>query len=148
MKKTSGEIAAVHLLLTLALLALALAGARLYGRTLEIRQGNTQLRGAMGYIQSQLGAAGLTQAVLRPGPEGTMLCIPQGDTDYETRIFAWEGQLYSQFAAKSAAVDVSDAQALCPAGDFSLSAREGLLEIHAEGKTGYAWCRGGIRDET
>ena len=51
-----------------------------------------------------------------------MLCIPEGASDYETRIFAWEGQLYSQFAAKDAAVDLSDSQALCELSAFSLTA--------------------------
>ena len=85
---------------------------------------------------------------LRQGPEGVMLCIPEGASDYETRIFAWEGQLYSQFAAKDAAVDLSDSQALCELSAFSLTARGALLEIRADGKTGFAWCRGGIRNET
>ena len=77
-----------------------------------------------------------------------MLCIPERASDYETRIFAWEGQLYSQFAAKDAAVDLSDSQALCELSAFSLTARGALLEIRADGKTGFAWCRGGIRNET
>lgn len=90
----------MNLLLALALLVLALAGARLYGRTLDIRRENTRLRSAVGYIQSQVGAAGYSRVALRQGPEGVMLCIPEGASDYETRIFAWEGQLYSQFCSK------------------------------------------------
>lgn len=121
---------------------------RLYGRTLDIRRENTRLRSAVGYIQSQVGAAGYSRVALRQGPEGVMLCIPEGASDYETRIFAWEGQLYSQFAAKDAAVDLSDSQALCELSAFSLTARGALLEIRADGKTGFAWCRGGIRNET
>ena len=101
MRKSSGALALMNLLLALALLVLALAGARLYGRTLDIRRENTRLRSAVGYIQSQVGAAGYSRVALRQGPEGVMLCIPEGASDYETRIFAWEGQLYSQFAAKN-----------------------------------------------
>ena len=101
MRKSSGALALMNLLLALALLVLALAGARLYGRTLDTRRENTRLRSAVGYIQSQVGAAGYSRVALRQGPEGVMLCIPEGASDYETRIFAWEGQLYSQFAAKN-----------------------------------------------
>lgn len=148
MRKSSGALALMNLLLALALLVLALAGARLYGRTLDIRRENTRLRSAVGYIQSQVGAAGYSRVALRQGPEGVMLCIPEGASDYETRIFAWEGQLYSQFAAKDAAVDLSDSQALCELSAFSLTARGALLEIRADGRTGLAWCRGGIQNET
>ena len=148
MRKSSGALALMNLLLALALLVLALAGARLYGRTLDIRRENTRLRSAVGYIQSQVGAAGYSRVALRQGPEGVMLCIPEGTSDYETRIFAWEGQLYSQFAAKDAAVDLSDSQALCELSALSLTARGALLEIRADGKTGFAWCRGGSQDET
>ena len=122
MRKSSGALALMNLLLALALLVLALAGARLYGRTLDICRENTRLRSAVGYIQSQVGAAGYSRVALRQGPEGVMLCIPEGASDYETRIFAWEGQLYSQFAAKDAAVDLSDSQALCELSAFSLTA--------------------------
>lgn len=148
MRKASGALTAMNLLLAAALLVLALAGAKLYGKTLDTRAENTRLRGAVGYIQSQTGGAGANRVTLRRGPEGAMLCIPQGDTDYETRIFAWEGQLCSQFVPKSAAVEPSEAAALCAVEDFSLTARGTLLEIHAAGKTGFAWCRGGIQDET
>ena len=55
MRKSSGALALMNLLLALALLVLALAGARLYGRTLDIRRENTRLRSAVGYIQSQVG---------------------------------------------------------------------------------------------
>ena len=41
-----------------------------------------------------------------------------------------------------------DSQALCELSAFSLTARGALLEIRADGKTGFAWCRGGIRNET
>lgn len=148
MRKSSGALALMNLLLAAALLMLALAGARLYGRTLDIRRENTRLRSALGYIQSQVGAAGFSRVELRQGPEGVMLCIPEGSTDYETRVFAWEGQLYSQFAPKDGAVDPADSQALCEISAFSLTARGELLEIRADGKMGFAWCRGGIRNET
>ena len=147
MKKTSDMLALMNLLLAAALLVLALAGARLYGRTLDTQGENTRLRSAAGYIQSQVGAGGLGRVTLRQGPEGVMLCIPEGSTAYETRVFAWEGQLYSQFAAKDAAVEISGSQALGEISDFSLTAQGSLLKIQADGKTGWVWCRGGIQNE-
>lgn len=128
-----------------ALLILAVAGARCYARALENREAHTAQRSALSFIQSQVASsAGKDQVSLRQGPEGQALCLREADSDYETRIYCYEGGLYSEFSKTDSPMTPELGERICDLSELELSwETERLLKISAQGRTAYACCDGG-----
>ena len=146
-QSTSVMLLLLYALLIAALLVLVFSGASLYSNVVEARQVNSVRRNALSFIQSQI--AGCEDSVLlKPGPEGQMLCLPEQDTGFETRIYLYEGALRTAFSRTDAPVDGEGADTICPMEAFELTWQaENLLQISADGTLAYAACgRGGSHD--
>lgn len=146
-QSTSVMLLLLYALLITALLVLVFSGASLYAGVVEARQDNTLQRNALSFIQSQVAGceAGVT---LKPGPEGQMLCLPEQDTGFETRIYLCDGALRTCFSRREAALEENAAETICAMDTFELTWQtENLLRICADGKLAYAACqRGGSHD--
>ena len=146
-QSTSLMLLLLYAFLMAALLALVVSGASLYADVVQSRQANANQRDALSFVQSQI-AGCRTGILLKPGPEGQMLCLPEDGTDYETRVFLHDGVLRTAFVPSDAPTDTEAAASICPASDFSLTWRtEELLEISADGAVGFAACRKGVAYE-
>ena len=147
-QSTSLMLLMLYAFLMAALLVLVFSGASLYADVVQTRQANTNRRDALSFVQSQI-AGCRTGILLKPGPEGLMLCLPEDGTEYETRVFLRDGALRTAFVPSDTPVDMEDAATICPASSFSLTWKmEELLEISADGAVGFAACRrGGADDE-
>lgn len=146
---TSRMLLLLYSLLILALLLLTLAGARLYSQALTRHERLSRQRGALSYIQSQVAMyRGENQIRLESGPEGTMLCLAEQDSDYEVRIYQYESTLRTQLSRReqpvmpenSETVSKLDSLEICWAGD-------NLLCVTADGRQAWVWCRGGAADD-
>lgn len=128
-----------------ALLILAVAGARCYAGALEKREAHTAQRSALSFIQSQIAAcAGKGQVSLTQGPQGQALCLKESDSDYETRIYCYDGGLYSEFSQSDRQLSPENGERICDLAELDFSwENERLLKISAQGRTAYACCDGG-----
>ena len=140
---TSLMLLLLYALLMAALLVLVYSGASLYAEVVESRQANADRRGAVSFGQSQV--AGCEAGVLlKPGPEGQMLCLPEEDTGYETRIFLRDGALRTSFVPCDTPADAETGDPVCSAERFALTWQtDALLRIDADGVSGFAACRRG-----
>ena len=148
MEKRQGSARMLLLLygmLIAALLILAVAGARCYAGALEKREAHTAQRSALSFVQSQVAAcAGKGQVSLRQGPEGQALCLKETDSDYETRIYCYDGGLYSEFSRADSALQPENGERICDLTALTFSwETDQLLKISAQGRTAYACCDGG-----
>lgn len=126
--------------LIVSLLVLVYSGASLYSAVEDARQGNGNRRSALSFVQSQV-AGCRTGVTIKPGPEGQMLCLPEADTAYETRIFLYRGELRTAFVPEDDPLEGEAGAPICPASEFGLAWQgEGLLRISADGAVGYAAC--------
>lgn len=142
-QSTSLMLLLLYAFLMAALLVLVFSGASLYADVVQSRQANANQRDALSFVQSQI-AGCRTGILLKPGPEGQMLCLPEDGTEYETRIFLRDGALRTTFVPSDTPADMEAAASICPASRFSLTWRtEELLEISTDGAVGFAACRGG-----
>ena len=142
-QSTSVMLLLLYALLIAALLVLVFSGASLYSNVVEARQVNSVRRNALSFIQSQI--AGCEDSVfLKPGPEGQMLCLPEEDTGYETRIFLRDGALRTSFVPCDTPADAETGDPVCSAERFALTWQtDALLRIDADGVSGFAACRRG-----
>lgn len=144
-KGTSVALLMLYGLLITALLVLAVTGAKLYGAIGRAAQTRADIRSALAYIQSQTaGCEGTGGAYLTAGPEGTMLCLPEPEGDYETRIYLYQGFLRSELSALDEEARPEEAEVICPLSEFSIGWQaENLLVFTADGKTAWAAVGGG-----
>lgn len=146
-QSTSLMLLLLYAFLMAALLVLVFSGASLYAKVVQSRQASANRRDALSFVQSQI-AGCRTGILLKPGPEGQMICLPEDGTEYETRIFLRDGALQTAFVPGDAPAD-TEATPICPASQFSVTWRtETLLEISADGVVAFSACgRGGAYDE-
>ena len=148
MEKRQGSVRMLLLLYGMligALLILAVAGARCYAGALEKREAHTAQRSALSFIQSQVAAcAGKDQVTLRQGPQGQALCLKESDSGYETRIYCYDGGLYSEFSRVDSELRPEAGERICDLRELEFSwETERLLKITAQGRTAYVCCDGG-----
>ena len=142
---TSVMLLLLYALLIAALLVLTLAGAKLYSDTTDARDAHVKQRSALSYIQSQTAACGGKENIyLKDGPEGTVICLREPESDFETRIYLYDHALCTEFSETTAEINPDNAEKLCELESFEaeLSAN-GLLKITADGMTANAYCDGG-----
>ena len=139
-RSTSLMLLLLYALLILALLILVVSGARLYTNALDSEQ-----RGALAFVQSQVAAnGGAGNISIRETTNGTMLCLKEQETAYETRIYASEGWLYAEFTKTDAETQPDRAVQICAVSGFDVSWQtDRLLRITADGRTAYACSDGG-----
>ena len=135
----------LYALLILALLILVVSGARLYTNALEMTELHSEQRGALAFVQSQVAAnGGAGNISIRETTNGTMLCLKEQETAYETRIYASEGWLYAEFTKTDAETQPDRAVQICAVSGFDVSWQtDRLLRITADGRTAYACSDGG-----
>lgn len=145
--RTSSMLMLLYSLLICALLVLVVAGARLYGSTVDNKLLHSTRRSALSYIQSQAAASEGSAVALESGPEGTMLCLYEADGDYVTRIYLAEGYLRTELSPLSVPAAPERSERICALEEFALSREPGgLLKIQADGLVGWVYC-GGEPDE-
>lgn len=136
---------ALYGLLICAMLVLAAAGVRCYTAVVETRSAHTRQRSAMAYLQTQASACGGQNAVqLREGPQGVAVCLRDPDTDYETRVYCYDGWLYTEYLRAELPMDPQKSDRLCEVQSFSaVWQSEELLRVTADGRSADIWCPGG-----
>lgn len=144
-QSTSFMLLALYALLIVALLVLVVSGAKLYGSAVDDREAHALSRSALSFVQSQTAACeGKLGAYLAEGPEGSMLCLPEPDGRFETRIYLYENALRAELSEKSAPVSPENSETICALAQFDLSwESENLLKITADGRQAYAAVAGG-----
>lgn len=143
---TDAMILLLYAILIAALLTLAVSGAGLFAAVSEARAEHSRQRAALSYVQSQVCALeGGELVTLAAGPEGDMLCLREPDSDFETRIYLYEGTLCSLLCRQSDAMSAPEqGERICQLQLLEFSWKNaGLLEIRADGMTAYAACFGG-----
>lgn len=135
----------LYSLLILALLVLTVAGARLYRQALDAHAEQSRQRGALSYIQSQAALCqGQGQISLEDGPEGTMLCLNEPDSDFETRIYQYADTLRTEFSRQDQPVMPENSEVVCALDSLELHwENEKLLCITADGRQAWVWYQGG-----
>ncbi len=138
---------ALYAMMILALLALAAASSRLYASLTSSRQQNEALRASLSTLVTALRAGDSAGGVsLKEGPEGTALCLRQGDTGYESRIYLYEGGLYQQLCPEDAPFETESAQLLARTDRFEAEQQAGMIRLTTG--EGTAWvalrCEGGV----
>lgn len=143
-QQTSLMMLALYAILICAMLILAVAGARLYTAAMQSKSSNSS-RNALSVVQTQISAyGGQGCAQLRPGPEGTAVCLHQQGSDYETRIYLYQGSLCTEYTRRDLDFAPPNAGQLCQLQSFEAAwQQENLICITANGQTAYAWCAGG-----
>ena len=144
-RSTSLMLLLLYALLILALLIWVVSGARLYTNALEMKELHSEQRGALAFVQSQVAAnGGAGNISIRETTNGTMLCLKEQETAYETRIYASEGWLYAEFTKTDAETQPDRAVQICAVSGFAVSWQtDRLLRITADGRTAYACSDGG-----
>ena len=144
-QQTSLMMLALYAILIRAMLILAVAGARLYTAAMQSKSSNSSSRNALSVVQTQISAyGGQGCAELRPGPEGTAVCLHQQGSDYETRIYLYQGSLCTEYTRRDLDFAPQNAGQLCQLQSFEAAwQQENLICITANGQTAYAWCAGG-----
>ncbi len=144
-QQTSLMMLALYAILICAMLILAVAGARLYTAAMQSKSSNSSSRNALSVVQTQISAyGGQGCAQLRPGPEGTAVCLHQQGSDYETRIYLYQGSLCTEYTRRDLDFAPQNAGQLCQLQSFEAAwQQENLICITANGQTAYAWCAGG-----
>lgn len=139
----------LYSLLILALLVLTVAGARLYRQALAAQTEQSRQRGALSYIQSQAALCqGQGQILLADGPEGTMLCLHEPDSDYETRIYQYEDTLRTEFSRRDWPVTPENSEVVCALDSLEMDWQsEDLLCVTADGRQAWVWYQGGASRE-
>lgn len=127
--KTPLMLLGLYAMLILALLVLAIAGARLYGSALEQQERNDRERSALAYIQTQA-AACRGSITVAPGPQGDALVLTDGD--YCTTIYVFDGCLRARFGEAGAAFRPEEGEILCPMEQFRAEARSGAVIISTD----------------
>ena len=147
---TSFMLLILYGLLITALLALAVIGAKSYAAVTESKNAHVRQRSALSFVQTQIASCGGKDNVqLRLGPQGTAVCVRETDTDYETRIYAYKGALYTEFSRIDLPIEPQNAEQLCKTQDFSAEwQNDQLLCVTADGQSAYVWCPGGGADES
>ena len=85
---------------------------------------------------------------LRSGPEGTAVCVRETNSNYETRVYLYDGGLYKEFTRTELPMDPQNAERLCETESFTAEwENEQLLRVEADGKSASIWCPGGGGDE-
>ena len=112
---------------------------------MQSKSSNSSSRNALSVVQTQISAyGGQGCAELRPGPEGTAVCLHQQDSDYETRIYLYQGSLCTEYTRRDLDFAPQNAGQLCQLRSFEAAwQQENLICITANGQTAYAWCAGG-----
>ena len=143
-QQTSLMMLALYAILICAMLILAVAGARLYTAAMQSKSSNSS-RNALSVVQTQISAyGGQGCAQLRPGPEGTAVCLHRQGSDYETRIYLYQGSLCTEYTRRDLDFAPQNAGQLCQLQSFEAAwQQENLICITANGQTAYAWCAGG-----
>lgn len=142
-QKTSLMLLVLYTLLIAALLILTVFGARLYAAAVQAQNRHGQDRSALAFLQSQLQSfeAGVS---LKEGPEGTMLCLSEGDSGYETRIYLYDNALRTQLWDPSSPFLPEAGEKICGLSSLTLEwETPELLKITADGRFAYAHCPGG-----
>ena len=147
MKKRSSSfmLMALYGVLIVAMLLLTIAGAECYTRVLNKHGENTRQRSAISFIQTQAASSGgKGNVVLRDGPEGTAVCLGETDSEYETRVYLYNGSLCTEFSRADQPIDARNADPFCTLSRFSAEwESEELLHITADGWNAEVWCPGG-----
>ncbi|MCR5666848.1 MAG: DUF4860 domain-containing protein [Eubacterium sp.] len=102
-------------ILIVALLVLTLAGCRLYKVFTNNRMANERERAVLSYLQGKVSSLDVAGAIMvEDGPQGDsdMLVLAEEGTDYETRIFIYDGELMELFTQTSAPTDPDDAEVI------------------------------------
>lgn len=146
MKKRSASLylLALYGMMTAALLILTAAGAGIYARVLQSREANTAQRLALSYVQSQASGFSGDRIRLADGPEGTMLCLREAESDYETRIYLYGGALRTEFCPCDRGSSPESSRSICPMERFSAEWEgENLLRICTDRGESLICCYGG-----
>ena len=142
MKKTSLILLFRYAMLTLALLVLVVAGARLYAGAVDRRASHDNQRLALAYIQSQT-AGNETQVRTADMAFGQALLLSEGE-DLQTVIYLYGGQLRTQLWRGTMNFFPEEGNVLCDLDSLEFTwEAPGLLKITAGDNTGYARCGGG-----
>ena len=142
-RSTSMMLLILYGFLVSAMLLLTVAGVRCYGAASQRSNDHTARRSALSYVQTQAAACG-GSVILRTGPEGNALCLREPDSDYETRIYLYEGYLCTAFTRADLPIEPEGGERLCSAAGFDAAwVGRTLLRISADGQNAYVWCPGG-----
>ena len=146
---TSFMLLTLYGLLICGLLVLAVTGAQSYATVTEAKNKHIRERGALSFVQTQIASCGGRDNVqLRSGPEGTAVCVRETDSNYETRVYLYDGGLYTEFTRTELPMDPQNAERLCETESFTAEwENEQLLRVEADGKSASIWCPGGGGDE-
>lgn len=147
--RTSLVLLLLYATLILALLILTAGGARLYRQALSDQAQQSCQRSALSYIQSQAALCqGKGQVRLSSGPEGTMLCLREPDSDYEIRIYQYEATLRTEFSHREQPVTPEISEVVGNLESLEICwAEDSLLSITADGRQAWVWCQGGTADD-
>ncbi|SDB21475.1 DUF4860 domain-containing protein [Eubacterium oxidoreducens] len=116
-------------ILIVALLFLTMAGCRLYTVFTDKRLANEQKRATLSYLQAKVASLDAQGAItIEDGPEkcSDMLVLAEGETQYETRIFVYNGQLMELFTKTTASTDIQLAEVITSEEEFE-------MELNADG---------------
>lgn len=128
--------AALWFIVVIALLVMTVMGARCYKLAVDEKGKNDHVRETLSYIQSR--ADGSKSVALKKGPEGDMLCFPEADGDFETRIYVYGGMLTEELSQTDAAPAPEMGQAICSVQSFDAEAVDGgVILVTVDGKFAY-----------
>lgn len=123
-------------MMILAALLLTVAGGILYKGVTETRTIHDQQRATLAYVQSKVQTAdGVHGVTVTDGPEGQALVLAEADSNYETRIYVYHGNLMEEFGTHDSAFTPENGTEICAAESFQIRmVGEQLLEIRADGR--------------
>lgn len=148
-QSTAFMLLLLYAMLILAMLVLTLAGAKCYTFVLNARSEHTRQRSALSFIQTQaVSCGGRGNVILREGPEGTAVCFREPDSEYETRIYLYNGSLCTEYSRADQPINALYADMVCRADGFSAAWESAeLLSVTADGSHADVWCPGGGRTD-
>lgn len=111
---TDALLMLLYTLLILALLILVMAGVLLYRHIETTRRENSARRTAYSYLQTKVaGYEGTEGVALRDIDGVTCLCLPEGASGIEVRVFLWNGSLMEHTVKKEAPLAPDKAAKVC-----------------------------------
>ncbi len=122
---------AMYTILILTLLAMVAVGAKSYAALTRRRTYQGQMRAVQAYVQTKIQSADTAYSVsIQEGPEGDAIVLRLKDTDYETEIYCWSGNLMEQTTPVGAAIQPENAQKIAECNEIAFCWKAPqLLEI-------------------
>lgn len=126
----------LYAMILLATLLLTVAGGMLYVGVTERRAAQDQQRTTLAYVQSKVQGADDAESIsIAAGPEGQALVLAEADSDYETRIYLYQGHLMEEVAVHHSAFAPDSGMEIGTTESFQIRmAGKQLMEITADGR--------------